>query len=160
MKTPQFDPTRSCRPSPDEINTGLSPAIGKGGFCDIARALYADSFDGVILTEPAGRILAANSVACRLLALREEQLLKLTRMDLVRRGEPREPTRHGFPIFRCATAGMLAGPQRSTPLARRSMLEPVPGPIVARAQPAFPPEHRTQVLGVLEARCEGNFAHW
>ena len=80
-----------------------------GGFCSIAqdciggkstdaefqvsearyRALYESSFDGVLLTEPEGRILAANPAACRILSRTEEQLRTLTRLDLITPGDPR-----------------------------------------------------------------------
>ncbi|MHB0962035.1 MAG: PAS domain-containing hybrid sensor histidine kinase/response regulator [Gemmatimonadaceae bacterium] len=53
------------------------------------RALYESSFNGVLLTEPDGRILAANPAACRILGRTEAQLQRLTRLDLVSPGDPR-----------------------------------------------------------------------
>ena len=81
----------------------------RGGFCTIAqdcdkwrstdpesqvseaqyRALYESSFDGVLLTEPDGRIFAANPAAGRILGRTEEQLQTLTRLDLVMPQDPR-----------------------------------------------------------------------
>lgn len=55
------------------------------------RALYENSFDGVLLTEPDGRILAANPAARRILGRTEAQLQKLTRLDLVTPSDPRTP---------------------------------------------------------------------
>jgi PAS domain S-box-containing protein len=52
------------------------------------RALYETSFDGVLLTEPDGRILAANPAACRILGRTEEQLRMLTRLDLTIPDDP------------------------------------------------------------------------
>lgn len=98
------------RPPPSETTAGM-PVPQGGGFCEIARvctwrknaavelrvsearyrALYENSFDGVVLTQPAGRILAANPAACRILGRTEAQLQTLNRMDLVKPGDPRAP---------------------------------------------------------------------
>ena len=81
----------------------------RGGFCSIARdwqawrsahselqvsesryrALYESNFDGVLLTESDGGILAANPAACRILGRTEQQLRMLTRLDLITPGDPR-----------------------------------------------------------------------
>jgi two-component system, cell cycle sensor histidine kinase and response regulator CckA len=53
------------------------------------RSLYENTPTGILLTEPEGRILAANPAACRILGRTEEQLRPLTRLDLAKPGDPR-----------------------------------------------------------------------
>jgi two-component system cell cycle sensor histidine kinase/response regulator CckA len=55
------------------------------------RSLYDCTPVGILLTEPAGGILAANPAACSMLGRTEEQLRRLTRLDLVKAGDPRLP---------------------------------------------------------------------
>lgn len=53
------------------------------------RMLFEHNLDGVLLTEPNGRILAANPAACALLGCTEEELRRLGREGVVDTADPR-----------------------------------------------------------------------
>jgi len=56
------------------------------------RLLFEHSLDGILQTAPDGRILAANSAACRMLGWREEELVRIGRAGVVDLTDPRLPT--------------------------------------------------------------------
>ena len=53
------------------------------------RSLFATNMDGVFLTAPDGRTLAANAAACRMLGYTEEELTRLGREGVMDVGDPR-----------------------------------------------------------------------
>jgi len=55
------------------------------------RALFENSMDGVLLTEPNGNILKANPAACRIFARSEEEICRVGRAGIVDISDPRLP---------------------------------------------------------------------
>ncbi|HYF42091.1 MAG TPA: ATP-binding protein, partial [Ramlibacter sp.] len=55
------------------------------------RMLFEHSLDGVLQTTVDGRVLAANPAACRILGRSEQELMALSRSDLVDLSDPRLP---------------------------------------------------------------------
>ncbi len=55
------------------------------------RAIYDNSAEGILLTEPGGGILAANSSACGMLGWTEQELRQIGREGLVDLSDPRLP---------------------------------------------------------------------
>ncbi len=53
------------------------------------RALFEHSMDGILLTAPDGRILAANPAACRMLGMSEQAVVEGGRSKLVDESDPR-----------------------------------------------------------------------
>ncbi|MFW5973601.1 MAG: PAS domain S-box protein, partial [Bacteroidota bacterium] len=53
------------------------------------RSLFDHSMDGIMLTSPDGHILAANLAVCEMLGYTQEELVHLTRADLVDMSDPR-----------------------------------------------------------------------
>ncbi len=53
------------------------------------RSLFATSLDAVLLTTPAGEILAANAAACRMFGRSEEELMRVGRNAVVDLSDPR-----------------------------------------------------------------------
>lgn len=69
------------RENPMHENTMLS-----NGYC---RALFDNSIDAVLLKAPDGRVLAANTEACRIFGMTEEEICRLDRSSLLDPGDPR-----------------------------------------------------------------------
>ena len=53
------------------------------------QSVFDHSFDGILLTSPDGRILAANPAACRMFGRSEEEMCKLGRDGLMNLADPR-----------------------------------------------------------------------
>ncbi|MCC6398816.1 MAG: PAS domain S-box protein, partial [Bacteroidetes bacterium] len=56
---------------------------------ELYRALYDNSLEGILLTEPGGRILAANPAACSMLGRSENEILSGGRDEIVDTADPR-----------------------------------------------------------------------
>jgi PAS domain S-box-containing protein len=69
---------------------GATPAPIAGESCgEIARMMVASSLDGLLLTKPDGRIIAANPAACRMLGRSEAEIVAGGRNGVVDATDPR-----------------------------------------------------------------------
>jgi PAS domain S-box-containing protein len=55
----------------------------------IYHSIFSNSFDGILLTAPDGKILAANPAACRMFGRSEEEMCKLGRTGIMDINDPR-----------------------------------------------------------------------
>ena len=55
----------------------------------IYHSVFDHSFDGILLTVPDGRILAANPAACRMFGRSEEEICRLGRNGIMNLNDPR-----------------------------------------------------------------------
>lgn len=55
----------------------------------IYHSIFSNSFDGILLTAPDGRILAANPAACRMFGRSEEEICRLGRIGIMNLNDPR-----------------------------------------------------------------------
>ena len=58
----------------------------------IYHSIFSNSFDGILLTAPDGKILAANPAACRMFGRSEEEMCKLGRAGVMNINDPRLET--------------------------------------------------------------------